>query len=164
MKTATPALQAQSHKPRGMDDKVFDTITLIVCLLILLVVVYPLWYVIICSFSDPNAVTGGQVVWLPVGWTLEGYNTILDYSPIWIGYRNTLIYALVGTAFNLGLTLPCAYALARPDFKGRNLLMMLFTFTMSWNPEYHLGDDFAGRCQRYESDYCSYLFRQQRAL
>ena len=130
MKTATPALQAQSHKPRGMDDKVFDTITLIVCLLILLVVVYPLWYVIICPFSDPNAVTGGQVVWLPVGWTLEGYNTILDYSPIWIGYRNTLIYALVGTAFNLGLTLPCAYALARPDFKGRNLLMMLFTFTM----------------------------------
>mgnify|MGYP000281884707 CR=1 FL=1 len=101
MKTATPALQAQSHKPRGMDDKVFDTIALIVCLLILLVVVYPLWYVIICSFSDPNAVTGGQVVWLPVGWTLEGYNTILDYSPIWIGYRNTLIYALVGTAFNL---------------------------------------------------------------
>ena len=130
MKTATPALQAQSHKPRGMDDKVFDTIALIVCLLILLVVVYPLWYVIICSFSDPNAVTGGQVIWLPVGWTLEGYNTILDYSPIWIGYRNTLIYALVGTAFNLGLNLPCAYALARPDFKGRNLFMMLFTFTM----------------------------------
>ena len=65
MKTATPALQAQSHKPRGMDDKVFDTIALIVCLLILLVVVYPLWYVIICSFSDPNAVTGGQVIWLP---------------------------------------------------------------------------------------------------
>ena len=131
MKTATPALQAQSHKPRGMDDKVFDTIALIVCLLILLVVVYPLWYVIICSFSDPNAVTGGQVIWLPVGWTLEGYNTILDYSPIWIGYRNTLIYALVGTAFNLGLTLPCAYALARPDFKGRNLFMMLYCLILT---------------------------------
>lgn len=133
MKSASPGLPTQSHKPRGTDDKVFDAIALIVCLLILLVVVYPLWYVVICSFSDPNAVTGGQVVFWPVGWTLEGYHTILDYNPIWIGYRNTLMYALAGTAFNLVLTLPCAYALARPDFKGRNLFMMLFTFTMFFN-------------------------------
>lgn len=103
---------------------------LFICALVLLLVLYPLWYVIICSFSDPNAVTGGQVVFWPVGFTMEGYATIMDYEPIWIGYRNTIYYTVVGTAFNLFLTLPCAYALARHDFKGRNFIMMLFTFTM----------------------------------
>lgn len=117
-------------KPRGRDDRIFESVSLMVCILVLILVLYPLWYVIICSFSDPNAVTGGQVTFFPVGFTLEGYDTILDYQPIWIGYRNTIIYALVGTAFNLALTLPCAYALSRPDFKGRNIIMMLFTFTM----------------------------------
>lgn len=115
---------------RSWDDKVFDAIAAVLCVLVLVIVAYPLYYVIICSFSDPNAVNMGKVVFLPSGFTLEGYQTILDYEPIWIGYRNTIFYAIVGTAFNLALTLPCAYALSRPDFKGRNLIMMLFTFTM----------------------------------
>lgn len=125
MKKAT-----QGASPRSWDDRVFDGIAVAMCILILLIVAYPLYYVIICSFSDPNAVNMGKVVFWPSGFTLEGYQTILDYQPIWIGYRNTIFYAIVGTAFNLLLTLPCAYALSRPDFKGRNLIMMLFTFTM----------------------------------
>lgn len=124
---------AKSKKPsmpQGLDDHIFDAVALLICVIVLVLVLYPLWYVIVCSFSDPNAVTSGQVVFLPVGFTLEGYSTILDYAPIWIGYRNTIYYTVVGTAFNLFLTLPCAYALARRDFKGRTLIMMLFTFTM----------------------------------
>lgn len=124
------AMKKKSSKPKGLDDRIFDIVALFICALVLLLVLYPLWYVIICSFSDPNAVTGGQVVFWPVGFTMEGYATIMDYEPIWIGYRNTIYYTVVGTAFNLFLTLPCAYALARHDFKGRNFIMMLFTFTM----------------------------------
>ena len=124
------AMKKKSSKPKGLDDRIFDIVALFICALVLLLVLYPLWYVIICSFSDPNAVTGGQVVFWPVGFTMEGYATIMDYEPIWIGYRNTIYYTVVGTAFNLFLTQPCAYALARHDFKGRNFIMMLFTFTM----------------------------------
>lgn len=124
------AMKKKSSKPKGLDDRIFDIVALFICALVLLLVLYPLWYIIICSFSDPNAVTGGQVVFWPVGFTMEGYATIMDYEPIWIGYRNTIYYTVVGTAFNLFLTLPCAYALARHDFKGRNFIMMLFTFTM----------------------------------
>ena len=124
------AMKKKSSKPKGLDDRIFDIVALFICALVLLLVLYPLWYVIICSFSDPNAVTGGQVVFWPVGFTMEGYATIMDYEPIWIGYRNTIYYTVVGTGFNLFLTLPCAYALARHDFKGRNFIMMLFTFTM----------------------------------
>ena len=123
-------MKKRSATPRGLDDRIFDAVSLTICVIMLILVVYPLWYVIICSFSDPNSVTSGQVTIFPVGFTLEGYDTILDYEPIWIGYRNTILYTFVGTAFNLLLTLPCAYALSRPDFKGRNLITMLFTFTM----------------------------------
>ena len=126
-------MKAVKGMPRGRDDKIFDAVAITVCALVLLVVLYPLWYVLICSFSDPNAVTSGQVTFLPRGFTLEGYDTILDYEPIWIGYRNTVFYAIVGTFFNLALTLPCAYALSRKDMKGRSAIMMLFTFTMFFN-------------------------------
>lgn len=128
MKTRT-----QNTSLKSWDDKVFDGIVIAICVLVFLVVAYPLYYIIICSFSDPNAVNMGEVIYFPVGFTLEGYQTILNYPPIWIGYRNTIFYALIGTAFNLALTLPCAYALSRPDFRGRNFIMMLFTFTMFFN-------------------------------
>lgn len=126
-------INKRAGKPKGMDDLVFDLIAIAACVIVLVLVLYPLWYVIICSFSDPNAVTSGQVTLWPVGFTLEGYSTIMDYEPIWIGYRNTIYYTIVGTLFNLFLTLPCAYALARHDFKGRTIIMMLFTFTMFFN-------------------------------
>lgn len=96
----------------------------------LVVTLYPLIYVVSASFSEPNEVIMGNLWILPKGFTLDGYDLIFDYDPIWIGYRNTLLYTVFGTSLNLLLTLPCAYALSRRDFRGRTPIMLLFTFTM----------------------------------
>ena len=120
----------KSRKLRSTDDHIINFAAYFLCTLVLIITLYPLIYVLSASFSDPNEVINGNIWLLPKGLTLDGYKMILDYDPIWIGYRNTLGYALVGTTMNLALTLPCAYALSRRDFRGRTGIMLLFTFTM----------------------------------
>ena len=94
---------------------------------------YPLIYVVSASFSDPASVTTGKVVLFPVDFTLEGYSTIFEYGPIWLGYRNTVFYTIFGTCINMAVTLPCAYALSRKDLAGRGLFTAFFAFTMFFN-------------------------------
>ena len=121
---------ARARKPQGMDDHIINGVSIFVSALVLVVTLYPLIYVVSASFSEPNEVIMGNLWLLPKGFTLDGYDLIFDYDPIWIGYRNTLLYTVFGTSLNLLLTLPCAYALSRRDFRGRTPIMLLFTFTM----------------------------------
>lgn len=93
-------------------------------------VLYPLWFVVIASFSDPNAVAGGEVNLLPKGVTFVGYAKVFANHRIWQGYLNTIIYSVVGTAVNMAVTIPCAFALSRREFKPRRVIMFLFTVTM----------------------------------
>ncbi len=97
---------------------------------IILAVTYPIWFLIIASFSNPRAVATGDVTLLPKGVGFGGYELILSDARIWIGYRNTIFYAVVGTAINLLVTLPAAFALSRREFRPRRIIMFLFTFTM----------------------------------
>lgn len=121
---------ARARKPQGLDDHIINGVSIFVSALVLVVTLYPLIYVVSASFSEPNEVIMGNLWLLPKGFTLDGYDLIFDYDPIWIGYRNTLLYTVFGTSLNLLLTLPCAYALSRRDFRGRTPIMLLFTFTM----------------------------------
>ena len=91
---------------------------------------YLLSFIVIASFSDPDLVNSGQVWWRPRGITSEGYRRILQDEAVWRGYRNTILYTVLGTAVNLAVTIPAAYALSRHDFVGRGALMMIFAFTM----------------------------------
>lgn len=111
-------------------DKTFNILNYIFLTLCLLIVAYPVYFIIIASVSDPSAIYAGKVVFLPVGFTLDGYKRILDYESFFTGYRNTLIYTVVGTAINVVATIPAAYALSRKDLKGHNFFMMAITFTM----------------------------------
>jgi putative aldouronate transport system permease protein len=111
-------------------DRVFDTINLSIIITLLLIVLYPLIYVFSASISSPDAVGSGEVVLWPIGFTLEGYFRIFREKYVMIGYRNTLYYTIVGTALNILLTLPCAYALSKKELPGRRALMGIFLFTM----------------------------------
>ena len=122
-----------TERPRAMrsrDDYIINFVAYFLCSLVLIATLYPLIYVVSASFSEPSEVINGNIWLLPKNVTLDGYEMILDYDPIWIGYRNTIFYTVFGTAFNLLLTLPCAYSLSRRDFRGRKGIMLLFTFTM----------------------------------
>ena len=113
-----------------MNSRVVDWVASLLGGIVLVLTLYPLIYVLSASFSDPVSVTTGKVTLLPVQPTLDGYATIFQYVPIWLGYRNTLFYTIVGTLINMAVTLPCAYALSRRDFVGRNVLSIFFAFTM----------------------------------
>jgi putative aldouronate transport system permease protein len=113
-----------------LQDRLVDIVIGVLIALILLAVTYPLWFIVIASFSDPRAVATGQVTLLPRGLGFEGYGLILDDNRIWTGYRNTIIYSVLGTALNLLVTLPAAFAMSRREFKPRRIIMFLFAFTM----------------------------------
>lgn len=111
-------------------DKIFYTINGIILLFLIFIVAYPLYFIIVASFSDPSMVGTGQVWFWPKGFNLEGYKKILEYEMIWVGYRNTIIYTIFGTAINVAITVMAAYPLSRKDLVGRSFFMGLFTFTM----------------------------------
>ncbi|MFI2857747.1 carbohydrate ABC transporter permease [Paenibacillus sp. JSM ZJ436] len=114
-------------------DQVFEWSNRFILFLVTLVVLYPLVYVVSASISDPQYVNTGQMWLWPIDITLDGYRRVLDNPDIWIGYRNTIIYTLLGTSLNLLLTIPCAYALARKDLYGRNVISGIFLLTMFFN-------------------------------
>lgn len=118
---------------KSKDDLVVDSVAVCVTLIIFALVALPLIYVISSSPSDPTEVLTGRVTFYPRNFTLDGYKRIFEYDPIWIGYRNTIIYTVLGTTVNLLVTLPCAYALSRRDLLGRGFFTFLFTFTMFFN-------------------------------
>jgi putative aldouronate transport system permease protein len=116
------------RKSRG--DRAFDWINAALLLLILLVLIYPLYFTVIASVSEPYDVVKGNVVFSPKGFTLEAYRNVFKESRIWTGYRNTIAYTLLGTLFNLGLTMPAAYVLSKRDLPGRSGLTAYFLITM----------------------------------
>ncbi|MDR1904954.1 MAG: carbohydrate ABC transporter permease [Treponema sp.] len=117
-------------KRQSLSDNLFDGVVFFLSVTILIIMAYPLYFVIIASFSDPTYVNTGKVWILPSHITLEGYERVIADTRIWRGYRNTIFYTIAGTLISLLFTLPAAYALSRKDLKGRNFLMMYFVFTM----------------------------------
>lgn len=126
-------------------DRIFNLVNYTILTVFLLIILYPLIYVVSASFSDGAAVISGRVVLWPVDFSLEAYKKIFQYESIWTGYSNSLFYAVVGTAVNVTLTLFAAYPLSRPDLYGRKLILGLFVFTMFFNggliPSYLLVKD-----------------------
>lgn len=111
-------------------DSVFDMVNLAVMLVLLVVFLWPLWFVVIASISDPGQVWQGNVILFPKGITLDAYEEVIQYKSIWSGYRNTLLYTLLGTAINMVLTVCAAYPLSRRDFPPRKILIIVLMVTM----------------------------------
>jgi len=111
-------------------DKVFTVINTIIMILVCIAIVYPLYYVLLASVTDPVVVSSGKFLLYPEAWYTNGYTTTLKYQPLWTGYANTIKYTVVGTLISLVCTIPAGYALSRYDMVGRKPIMFLFTFTM----------------------------------
>lgn len=111
-------------------DKVFDAINVSVTLIILIIIMYPLYFTLVASFSDPTQVAQGKTFLWIKDFTLEPYKNVLENDDIWQGYRNTIFYTVFGTAWNLVLTLPTAYVLSKKHLPGRSAISWYFLFTM----------------------------------
>lgn len=111
-------------------DRIFFTITGIVLALLVVLVSYPIIYVVSASLSSAKAVTNGRVILFPVDFSLEGYQAVFRHSRILSSFLNTFMYTGLGTLINVVMTIMCAYPLSRKDLKGRGFLTLVFTFTM----------------------------------
>lgn len=118
-------------KTRG--DIIFDIVVYGLAAIVMLIILYPLYFIVIASFSDPSQVANGNVWLYPKGFTLDGYKELLKQQDIWTGYGNTVLYTVVGTVIGLAVNIPAAYALSRKDLYGKKVLTFLFLFTMFFN-------------------------------
>lgn len=126
-------------------DKIYFGISGILLTLVLLVVSYPLIYVVSASFSSGTAVSSGKVLLWPVDFSVEGYKAVFRNKDIVSAYSNTILYTVLGTFLNVCMAMTCAYPLSRRKLKGRNIFMFIFTFTMFFSggliPSYILMTD-----------------------
>ncbi len=111
-------------------DRAFLTFIYILLFLALIIVVYPLIYIVSASISSPDAVYSGEVILLPKQITMAGYRRVFQDDSIMTGYANTFFYTVVGTMIDMAVTVPCGFALAQRKVPGKNLFMAIFMFTM----------------------------------
>lgn len=112
------------------EDRVFFAVVYTVLILLAFICIYPLYFVLIASVSDPDAVLSGKVILSVKGFTLMGYERIFSDRMIVRGFLNSVFYTSVGTLINLVVTLPAAYSLSRKDLAGRRIFMIMFVITM----------------------------------
>ena len=124
------ALKKKNKIKESKTDYVYYAICAFILFLLAVIVIYPLYYIVIASVSDPDAVMTGEVWLYPVKLTFSGYAQLFNRSDVWRGYFNTLVYTLVGTAFNIVLTIPAGWALSREYLPFRKIIMPLLIITM----------------------------------
>ena len=123
-------LKKQNKIKESKKDYVYYVICGIILAILALVVIYPLYYIIIASISDADSVMKGDVWIYPIKLTFSGYKTLFNNEDVWRGYFNTLAYTVLGTVFNVALTIPAGWALSRTYLPFRKLIMALLIITM----------------------------------
>lgn len=118
------------HKRKWNGSRIFSIVNACLLILLVIVILYPLYFTIIASISDPMAVSAGRVTILPREITFDAYKEVFKNEEVWIGYRNSIFYTLFGTIFALFLTIPAAYVLSKKKLPGRNIISFFFVFTM----------------------------------
>lgn len=119
-----------NSKASGLSERTSDIILVVFCVLILLIIAYPLYYVLIASFSDPYDVYAGKTFLLPSKFSLQGYKAVFADSSIFSGIVNSIIYTVIGTAFSVAMLYLTAYPMSQKDMPGRKFLSIFFIITM----------------------------------
>ena len=122
--------KAVKRKKSTSSDDVFNAILVAIVILWLAIVLYPLIYIVSCSFSSGSAVSGGKVLLWPVEPGIGGYKIVFSHKAVWSGYANTIFYTVFGSIISLIVTMLMAYPLSRRDFSGRKIIMTLVIITM----------------------------------
>ena len=120
----------RKNKLTGLSDKMSDAILVLMCTVIMLIVAYPLYYVLIASISDPYDVYAGKTFLMPSQFTLQGYQSVFADQRIFSGYMNSLKYTIVGTAFSTVMVYITAYPLSVKSLPGRKWISLFFLVTM----------------------------------
>ena len=115
---------------RSRADLIFDIILYTIGIILILITLYPMYFIVIASISDPQLVSNGEIMFIPRGVSLKAYKQLLGYTRLWTGYRNTIIYVVLGTIITLAVNIPASYALSRKKFYGKKLFNMFYLIPM----------------------------------
>lgn len=126
----TRPLKQKKKQRRDKKEILFDILIYGFAIGLMILIVYPLWFVIIASFSNPADVANGNVWFWPKEWRLDGYIELFKQKTIWVSYGNTILYTLIGTAFALIVNIPAGYALSRKDLWGRKWINIMIILPM----------------------------------
>lgn len=126
MKTAVRNNKVKKSK----EDKIFDFILYGIAAILIVVALYPMYFIVIASISNPNLVSNGEILFLPKGINFKAYEQLASYSQLWTGYKNTILYVIFGTIFTLVVNIPAAYALSRRKLYGRKALTIFYLIPM----------------------------------
>ena len=127
------ALKRENRIRHSVGDKVFLGGVYLFLGIFVFTILYPLIYVVSCSFSSPMALISGRVFFLPVDPGLQGYEAVFRNEKVWNGYWNTIVYTLVGTLIGTAVTMVGAFVLSRREFPMRRGLTTFFMVTMFFN-------------------------------
>ncbi|MCD7837599.1 MAG: carbohydrate ABC transporter permease, partial [Clostridiales bacterium] len=114
----------------GLSDKTSDVILVVMCVIILLIVAYPLYYVLVASVSNPYDVYAGKTFLLPSGFTLKGYQAVFADSSIFSGILNSIKYTIIGTVYSVVMIYLVAFPLSQKSMPGRTAISIFFIITM----------------------------------
>ncbi len=117
-------------KKHGLSDKASDIILVSICVVILLIVAYPLYYVLVASVSDPYDVYSGKTFFAPSKFTLEGYTAVFANKNLLNGFINSVKYTVIGTIFSVVMVYLVAFPLSRRELPGRKWISIFFIITM----------------------------------
>ncbi len=123
-------MNGESEKMSGLSEKASDIVLVVICLIVILIVAYPLYYVLIASFSNPYDVYAGKTFLLPSGFTLDGYKSVFADPNIVTGFINSIKYTVIGTVFSVVILYIAAYPLSVKDLPGRKFFSIFFIITM----------------------------------
>lgn len=115
---------------KSKEDKLFDFFLYTLAGLLILTALYPMYFIVIASFSNPGMVSRGEILLIPRQVSFRAYRKILEYRQLWIGYRNTILYVIAGTVMTLVVNIPAAYALSRKKMYGRKLFHVFYLIPM----------------------------------
>ena len=111
-------------------DKVMNVVFYIIAIIMILMVIYPLWFVIIASVSNPADVATGKVWFWPKEFDFRGYELLFEQKQIWRSYLNTIVYTVVGTLIALIVNITAGYAMSRKDLPGRKWNNLFYIIPM----------------------------------
>lgn len=118
----------------SVGDKAFNITNYILLTLLTLIFLYPLWFVLMASFSDPTKLmTHVGVMLTPQGFSLDGYKAVFNNRSVMTGYGNTIFYVVVGTALRMFLTILGAYILSRRNLYLKKFMMPMIVLSMYLN-------------------------------
>ncbi|MGI6653921.1 MAG: carbohydrate ABC transporter permease [Christensenellales bacterium] len=124
------SIMKKLHSRQSLQDRALDVFFYLIVGIFMIMCLYPVYFVMIASFSSSAAVNSGRMLLWPEGFQMEGYRFVFSDNRIMTGYVNTIMYTFGGTLLGLVCSLSAGYSLSRKDLPGRGIIMILMVFTM----------------------------------